>query len=251
MSQQWDSQLYDTQHNFVTKYGNDVLQLLQAQSDELILDLGCGTGALTHTITTSGAKVIGIDSSPQMIAEAQLQYPATEFIVANGHDFSFNQQFDAVFSNAALHWMLKPEQVISRVWESLKPGGRFVFEMGGHSNVSRVLASIVTAAGLIGLPYADVINYYPSLGIYSTLLEQAGFRVEYAQTINRPTKLDGKDGLRNWVKMFRTSVLAQIPETKHEEFFTLLEQTAQPELYKDGIWWADYVRLRAVAKKPL
>lgn len=251
MSQQWNSKLYDKQHNFVTKYGNDVLQLLQAQKDELILDLGCGTGALTHTITLSGAKAIGIDSSSQMIAEAQLQYPDTQFIVANGQDFSFNQQFDAVFSNAALHWMLKPEQVIHQVWQCLKPGGRFVFEMGGHSNVSKVLASIVTAAGLIGLPYVDVINYYPSLGTYSTLLEHAGFRVEYAQTIDRPTKLDGKDGLRNWVKMFRTSVLSQIPENKHEEFFTLLEQTAHPQLYRDGIWWADYVRLRAVAKKPL
>lgn len=251
MIQQWDSNLYNTKHNFVTNYGFDILKILMPQPHELILDLGCGTGDLTDNIAKAGAKVVGIDSSPSMIKKAQLNFPEIKFMVADGHDFNFDYQFDAVFSNAALHWMTQPKKVIANVYASLKPGGRFVFEMGGHSNVHNVLNSIEVALKKFGLAYNDIINYYPKLGTYSSLLEDAGFRVDYAQTFERPTKLEGKDGLRNWVKMFRSNVLQQIPESKHEDFLNTVEEIGRPTLYRDGIWWADYVRLRVVAKKLL
>lgn len=249
MAQQWDSKLYDNQHKFVSNYGSDLLILLKPQNGELILDLGCGTGTLTNEIAESGAKVIGIDSSENMINQAKTNYPKVEFIIADGHKFNFTYQFDAVFSNAALHWMIHPEQVLEKIYACLKPGGRFVFEMGGHSNIEKVLNSIIITANKFGLTYADVINYYPKLGTYSSMLEYAGFKVNYAQTIERPTKLEGNEGLRNWVKMFRNNIIQQIPESKQEAFFTALEETAKSTLFQNGIWWADYVRLRGIATK--
>lgn len=251
MSQIWDSKLYDTKHNFVTKAGNDIIKILQAKPEEIILDLGCGTGALTNAIAADCAKIVGIDSSLEMIEQACRNYPNVEFKVASGSSFVFDYQFDAVFSNAALHWMKPPEPVIAKVYAHLKPGGRFVFEMGGGgNNVKNLLASIIAAAERFNLGYVDVINYFPTLGTYSKLLEDAGFRVDYAQTIDRPTKLEGKDGLRNWVKMFRSNVVKQIPEAQHENFFNTVEEIARPILYHDDTWWADYVRLRAIATKP-
>jgi trans-aconitate methyltransferase len=233
----------------VTKSGDDVFELLKAKPQELILDLGCGNGALTNKIAESGANVVGIDSSPQMIEQAQHNYPEVEFKTANGCDFTFNYQFDAVFSNAALHWMKPPEPVIDRVYTCLKSGGRFVFEMGGHNNIKTVLACIIQAAERVSLTHVDVVNYFPTLGTYSKLLENAGFRVDYAQTINRPTKLDGQDGFRNWIKMFRNGLLQQMTTSQHEDFFNAAEEIARPYLFHDDIWWADYVRLRAIATK--
>ncbi|MCC2625767.1 MAG: SAM-dependent methyltransferase [Burkholderiales bacterium] len=247
--QNWNSKLYDTKHGFVTEYGKDILQLLEPKAGELILDLGCGTGALTNEIALRNAKVIGIDSSESMISEAKKNYPSTQFICANGQDFNLGDSFDAVFSNAALHWMMEPQKVIHSVNKALKPGGRFVFEMGGKGNISNLLHVIDTSAKHFGVKNTKLLNYYPGIAEYSGLLDNGGFDVTYARLFSRPTVLDGKDGLRNWIKMFRGDLLKQVNLDKLEDFFLYAEDLAKLMLLKDGIWLADYVRLRMIAIK--
>lgn len=247
--QNWNSKLYDSKHSFVTEYGNDVLQLLEAKAGELILDLGCGTGALTNKITSLGAEVIGIDASQSMIDEAKKNYPAIQFFCANGQDFDLGSSFNAVFSNAALHWMMEPQKVIHSVNKALKPGGRFVFEMGGKGNVSKLLHAIDNGARHVGITDTKLINYYPSIAEYSGLLANGGFDVNYAQLFARPTVLEGANGLRNWIKMFRTGLLEKIKPGKLEDFFTYVEDLARAPLFQNGIWVADYVRLRMIAIK--
>lgn len=246
----WNPKLYDTQHDFVSHYGEDLLSLLKAKPKERILDLGCGTGTLAQKIADTGAEVIGIDSSPEMIDQAKINYPTIAFKVMDGHHFHFDTLFDAVFSNAALHWMTSPKQVIANVYQCLKEQGRFVLEMGGIGNVQQVLNAITQAADEFGVSNLPLINYYPSISEYSSLLEAAGLRVIYAELINRPTQLKGAEGLRNWVRSFRNGVLAQIPATQEENFFQRVENIARKDLYHDNSWWADYVRLRVVAVKP-
>jgi len=247
--QTWNSKLYDTNHDFVSKYGESLIPLLNPQSHENILDLGCGTGTLTSRIAAKCNKIVGIDASSEMVIKAQKNFPDIEFLIADGQNFSYPQQFDAVFSNAALHWMLEPEKPIQCVYEALKPGGRFVLEMGGKGNIAAIIAAINHAAIQMKLNNQARINYFPGIAEYTTLLEQVGFTVKYAQLYERPTPLSGKDGLRNWVKMFRNGTLANLAENEQEQFFTLMEEFAKPELMNNNTWVADYVRLRIVAYK--
>ncbi len=249
MATHWNAEFYDAKHDFVSRYGINLLPLLNARAGERILDLGCGTGTLTHEIAKAGANVVGIDNSPEMIAQARANYPNIEFKILDGQNFKFDQPFNAVFSNAALHWMIEPQKVIACVRHCLKDQGRFVLEMGGIGNVCQVLAAIRQAADKFGVSSLPFINYYPSIGEYSSLLESGGLQVNYAELINRPTRLHGVSGLRDWVCSFRNAVIAQIPQTQHEEFFQYLESLAKSSLYHNASWWADYVRLRVVAVK--
>ncbi len=247
MTNHWNAQRYDTYCDFVSHYGADLLPLLQAQPGQRILDLGCGTGTLAHEIAKTGADVIAIDISTEMIAQAKKHYPEVDFRVMDGQDFSFDKNFDAVFSNAALHWMLKASNVIQCVSHCLKNQGRFILEMGGIGNIQQMLNVIKQAALEFGISELSLINYYPSISEYTRLLEASGLRVVYAELINRPTQLQGPMGLRNWVSMFRNALLVQIPD--NEAFFRRLEDIARPLLYHSDSWWADYVRLRAIAIK--
>jgi trans-aconitate methyltransferase len=245
----WNAKFYDTKLDYVSRYGTDLLPLLNPQPGERILDLGCGTGTLTYEIAKTGANVIGIDSSPEMINQAKAKHPEIEFKTQDGHDFQFDILFDAVFSNAALHWMTEPQKVIACVSHCLKKQGRFVLEMGGIGNIHHVLTAISQAANEFGVSALPLINYYPSISEYTGLLETEGLRVIYAELINRPTRLMGATGLRDWVRMFRNAVLTQIPETQHEIFFQRIENIARADLYQNNEWWADYVRLRVIAIK--
>lgn len=243
----WNPQLYNQQCDFVSQYGKDLLSLLAPQKNEHILDLGCGTGTLSNEIAQLGATVVGIDSSADMIEQAKQHYPHLTFEVADGHNFHFKIKFDAVFSNAALHWMLEPKKVIGCVRECLKHNGRFVLEMGGENNIRQVLNAVESADRSCGVEDIPLENYFPKLAQYTTLLEEQGFQVIYAKLMDRPTKLTGKEGLRNWVRVFRSIVLARIPEKQHPAFFGRLEEAARENLYHDDAWWADYVRLRVIA----
>jgi trans-aconitate methyltransferase len=246
----WDSLLYDDRYSFVSELGKDLLTLLSPKKGERILDLGCGTGHLTAEIAKSGAEVVGLDHSPAMIDQAKKNYPDLEFVLADAKNFSSEKPFDAVFSNAALHWMTPPEQVLTKIWDVLKPGGRLVAELGGKGNVQQIhdtLAQVVKKYGFA--PTQPVAKrFFPSLGEYATLLEKQGFEVSFATFFERPTPLkEGEKGLQHWLQMFANDWLASIPPDRLNDVFLEVENLLREKLFKNGTWYADYRRLRIVA----
>lgn len=249
---QWDAELYDSKHSFVSQLGADLVELLAPRSEERILDLGCGTGHLTHKIATSGAEVLGIDSAPTMIEQARKNYPHLHFEVADGTNLHFPAQFDAVFSNAVLHWIKEPEKVVAGVWRALKPGGRFVAEFGGKGNVQSLVTAIYNAVEVAGYPVDGSPHpwYFPSIGEYGTLLERQGFQLTFANLFERSTPLaDGDKGLQNWISMFANSFFQAIPADQQLRILADIEKRLHPKLYQDGTWFADYRRIRVIAFK--
>lgn len=245
----WDARLYDDRHGFVWQHGASLVELLAPRPGERVLDLGCGTGHLTAQIAEAGAEVVGLDSDPVMLAKARAAYPHLTFVQADARDFTVPGPFDAVFSNAVLHWARPPEAVVRCVWRALRPGGRFVAEFGGHRNIRALTTAIETALRECGLSAALPDWYYPSIGAYAGLLETHGFEVVSAWLFDRPTPLAGESGLRDWVAMFCPNVLAAIPPEQREPFFRRLEAVARPGLFWNGNWVADYRRLRVVVSK--
>ena len=245
----WNANLYEN-HAYVWHYGTDLVDLLAPQPGERILDLGCGTGQLTAQIAEAGAVAIGIDNSSEMIACAQEKYPDLEFLMANGANFRFSEQFDAVFSNAALHWLKPPESVIACIWQALKPKGRFVAEFGGRGNIQSIITGINAARQEHG--YREVGNpwYFPSIANYATLLEKQGLEVLYAKLFDRPTQLEGEGGISNWIVMFGNRLLADIPPEHKIRIIQTVAEKVRPKLYREGTWWADYRRLRIIAQTP-
>ena len=248
---QWNAELYDDKHSFVWKMAAGLLELLEAKSGELILDLGCGTGHLTSQIAATGAKVVGVDRSPEMIRQAWEKYPARRFEVMDARQISFPEQFDAVFSNATLHWIKEPAQVIAGIAKTLRPGGRFVAEFGGKGNVGELLAAVKRAWEKVGLARpAPSPWYYPSISEYSGLLEQNGLEVTYANLFDRPTPLeDGERGLRNWLEMFGGAFLEKLTPREHDDMLGAVQQEARAAIWRDGHWVMDYRRLRVVSRK--
>lgn len=246
----WDTVLYEGSHSFVWKSGGDLLELLDVKPGERVLDLGCGTGHLAAAIASRGAEVVGIDNSPSMIEQARKSYPHLHFEMSDGRWFAFPEKFDAVFSNAALHWMLPPGQVVECVRDDLRPGARFVAEFGGKGNVEAVLRGTLEALRTLGYD-ADrslIPWYFPNISEYATLLEQHGLEVRFAALLDRPTRLeDGEEGLRNWLRMFALSLLAAAPADSHEALLGDIEHRLRPHLFRDGSWYADYRRLRVLA----
>lgn len=248
-SEQWNPDLYDGKHSFVWKFGASVIELLSPQSGERILDLGCGTGQLTAQIVESGANVVGLDNSPAMIDEARRLFPEIEFQLADAHEFRVDDSFDGVFSNAALHWIKKPEKVAACIARALKPHGRMAVEFGGHGNVHHLSTAIESVAQSFLNEAIPHPWYFPSIAEFSSLLEQHGMEVIQAAMIDRPTVLEGNDGLRNWVRMFGQHWLTQIPLDQHELFLEQVESTARSQLFRDSVWYADYRRIRVLAVK--
>ena len=251
MAQKWNPQLYDNKHSFVAEMGAGVIELLAPQLGERILDLGCGTGHLTQEIANQGAEVIGVDSSTEMIEEGKFLFPELDLRVGNGEKLDFNQEFTAVFSNAAIHWMKNGEQVIKGVNRALKPGGRFVAEFGGKGNVNKIVSTLVETLEAKGYETQGKNPwYFPSIVEYGNLLEKNSFELTFALLLDRPTPLQGEDGLRNWLKMFaENSFFTGISEEKQEIILQQVEEKCRSHLYREGIWYADYRRLRIVAIK--
>ena len=246
----WNPALYDQKHAFIFEYGRGLLSVLAPQAGEHILDLGCGTGHLTQTIAATGARVIGLDSSPEMIEQARKAYPGVEFLVADARAFSFPYQFDAVFSNAALHWIPAAERVVEHIVAALRPGGRFVAEFGGKGNVASITGALQEAMRAIAGVEVESGWYFPSIGTYTMLLEQHGLDVQSAVLFDRPTKLEeGQRGLRNWLTMFCANMFTDIPTAMKQNVIEYVEASLRPSLFKDGNWFADYRRLRVVAVK--
>jgi trans-aconitate methyltransferase len=249
-AQNWDSSLYDDRHSFVWKSGASLIDILRPQARERILDLGCGTGHLTSKIAESGATVTGMDSSPPMVAQARQNFPAVKFVLADAANFHFDDPFDAVFSNAALHWIHDAEGVIRSVRAALRPGGRFVLEMGAKGNIARIrkaIEDVLTASGKS--PRSPW--FFPSLAEYATLLEKHGFEVRTAQFFDRWPKLEHPErGLREWLEMFAGSYFEGIPGAERDALVRVIEERLRLELFRDGAWWADYRRLRVEAILP-
>ena len=246
--QDWNASLYEN-HAYVWQYGTDLVDILAPKPGERILDLGCGTGQLTAQIAKAGAVAIGVDNSSEMITSAQEKYPDLEFLIANGANFRFSEPFDAVFSNAALHWIKPPESVIACIWQALKAKGRFVAEFGGRGNIQSIITGMNAARQEHGYRELDEPWYFPSIAHYATLLEKQGFEVRYATLFDRPTQLEGEEGIGNWIEMFGNSLLADIPPEHKIKIRQTVAEKLRPKLYQNGTWWADYRRLRIIAQK--
>ena len=237
MNQAWDAARYQARHSYVFAYGESLINLLEPRAGERILDLGCGSGQLTAKIAESGAHVMGVDRSEEMIAEARRNFPALKFDVADAANFSVDTPVDAVFSNAALHWVKDADGVANSVARALRPGGRFVLEMGGKGNTQAVMDALREVAGPIETPW-----YYPSVGEYTSLLERHGFEIAFATLFDRPTRVEGEDGLEDWLAMFASSMTGSA-EVRRE-----VANRLRPKLFRDGAWFVDYRRLQVIAK---
>jgi trans-aconitate methyltransferase len=251
-AKQWDAGHYNQSFAFIWNYGAGVLELLKPEPGERILDLGCGTGHLTKQIHDAGATVVGIDHSSDMIDAARQSYQEIEFQCIDAASFSFDDPFDAVFSNAVLHWVQPPARAVQRIRESLKPGGRFVAEFGGHGNVAQVVTTLVSELEARGFVDAHKRNpwYFPSIAEYTTLLEGHGLEPIFARLYDRPTLLEGGDeGLAGWLTMFGDSFLAGVPAEEHHSIMQTVADRLRPTLFRDGNWYADYRRLQIIAVK--
>jgi trans-aconitate methyltransferase len=243
----WDAALYDGKHAFVYEIGKGLVELLDPRRGERILDLGCGTGHLTARIAESGAVVVGLDRSPEMLTTARSTYPHLEFVEGDAADFALPGQFDAVFSNAVLHWVADAEGAVRCGARALKPGGRFVAEFGGHGNIAGIAAAVAEATReVVGVPVGHGW-YFPSVGEYAPILERYGLEVRSAALFDRPTPLDGADGFRDWLTMFRGGLLDRVPEPARGAVLARAEEIARAGLFRDGRWVADYRRLRVAA----
>lgn len=247
----WDSQLYDNEHRFVSGYGEDVVKLLNPQAGETILDVGSGTGDLAAVIAESGAVVHGIDASESMVEQAKAKFPGIHFQVASITDFDKPRYYDAVFSNATLHWIADKNNAVEKMYQNLKPGGRLVLEMGAKGNVAEIIEAVMVALNEHKIPDDSLKNrwYFPSLGEYASLLESKGFRVEYAVHFDRETPLKSKDGIKNWIRMFGKDVFEGAGEKMVDRMLNQIQDSLAPTRFYDGQWYADYKRLRMVATK--
>ncbi|MFD2656098.1 class I SAM-dependent methyltransferase [Gracilibacillus thailandensis] len=247
----WSSNLYDERHSFVSNLGKGVLYLLSPKEGERILDVGCGTGDLANEIDKMGANITGVDRSSNMIQEAQNKYSNLHFQAMDVYDMEFHNEFDAVFSNATLHWVTKPKQALERLYQSLHSGGRLVVEFGGKDNVLYIRQAIQESYHQLFPTYDQLEEpwYFPSIGEYTSLMEEVGLTVSYARYFTRPTPLDGEDGLKNWIFMFAAGMLAHLNDAEKEQLVKRVEQVLKPTLYKDQQWLADYCRIQVIGYK--
>jgi len=249
MTQTWDPLTYERNGAFVHGLAGGVLERLDAQPGEYILDLGCGDGQLTQRIADTGAQVLGVDASLEMIAAARERGIEAEQARAEMLPFG-DRTFDAVFSNAALHWVRGQDAMLDQVYRILKPGGRFVAEMGGHGNIAAIQVALTAVLERHGFgDREEGTNYFPTVEAYTARMKKHGFHVEEMALIPRPTKL-AKSGMEGWLRTFRRGVLEGLPQDIREivvkETATLLAPVLRDEA---GNWTADYVRLRFVARK--
>ncbi len=247
-TQTWISDRYIKTAGFVAELGMPVLELLTPQRGEKILDLGCGDGRLTEKLVALGCDVIGIDASQEMINTAQGR--GLNVRLMDARYLTFAEQFDAVFSNAALHWIKEAHLVIASVWQVLKAGGRFVGEFGGGHNVAKVRAVLHQSMAKRGINAQDIDPwYFPSRGEYKHNLERQGFEVNYIELIPRPTPIS--TDLVVWMENFTESFTKVLPAEEQQPFLYEVQEALRPELCNEqGEWSVDYVRLRFAASKP-
>ena len=242
----WDARLYGETARYVSDLGAPLVELLAPQPGERILDLGCGDGALTEKIVASGADVLGVDASEAMVREARARGLHAE--VVGAYELAFESEFDAVFSNAAMHWMKRPDEVIRRVRRALRPGGRFVSEFGGEGNVRTPCRALREALTSRGIDY-DALNpwYFPSDSEYRARLQAHGFAVEHIELFDRWTPIPGD--LAEWLGNFGHTFLSGLSENDRQAVVDEVAAAVRSKLCDDqGRWAIDYVRLRFAAR---
>ena len=241
-STSWNPESYSKNARFVSDLGEPLLQLLETQPGELILDLGCGDGALTAEIKAAGGTVIAVDASVAQLQAAKRR--GLRVLAMDGQQLGLKKKFDAVFSNAALHWMKRSQAVVEGAASCLKSAGRFIGEFGGKGNVAAIRAALHACLRKRGVdPWSVDPWYYPSPEAYTELLNQCGFNVEYIELIPRPTKLPGD--LRDWLEIFAQPFSKAFFEAQREQYLDEVRSSLAPLIRQpDGVWVADYVRLR-------
>lgn len=241
----WDAERYDSDHEFVYEYGSDILNQFEPAYDDRVLDLGCGTGHLTNEMEANGANVLGIDRSAEMINRAKANHPDGNFLIADAGHLPFRQVFDIVFSNAVLHWIEQTEQksTLASIYSSLKPGGQFVAELGGSGNIEQIRNVVMNELSIRGYDHGPTW-YFPSISEYTTLLEKNGFEVRYAVLFDRPTELNGTDGLRSWLKMFGDALFGSVTGDEREDIIAEIEDRLRPDCFREDVWTIGYRRLR-------
>lgn len=247
----WNPTFYDKSFDFVSRYGEGILSYLKPKPSEIILDLGCGTGDLTKEISLSGARVIGVDNSADMIAKAKIKYPELEFYQMDARDLKLDILFDAIFSNAVLHWIPEKEIVIKKMYSLLNDNGRIVLEFGGKGNNEQMLK--ILREVFIKRGYADnaKINfwYYPSIGEYATELEKSNFRVVHAEHFDRLTPLRSDQGIKDWFLMFGEYLFTGISDAEKDDILNEVQDKLKATHFINNVWNADYKRIRIVAIK--
>lgn len=244
----WNPERYARECGFVARNGETLLEWLAPRPGERVLDLGCGDGTLTAKLVEAGCDVVGVDASPQQVAAAKAA--GLNAIIADGAALPFNAEFDAVFSNAALHWMKQSDAVIAGVSRALRPAGRFVAEFGAHGNVATIRNAIHAELRTRSIDPEPLDPwYFPTVEDYAGKLESAGFRVRQIESFPRPTRL--LSDVTGWLRVFAGPFTSSLPAEDHDRFIAAVQERAQPALqHEDGSWWlTDYQRLRFNAVK--
>jgi trans-aconitate methyltransferase len=245
--QTWDPDRYSRNARFVSDLGAPVLELLAPKPGERILDLGCGDGVLTEEIAAKGCAVVGIDGSAAQVEAARQR--RLQVYVMDGQQLTFDQEFDAVFSNAALHWMKRPDDVIRGVWQALRPNGRFVAECGGYGCVATIVKALYAALKRSGID-GDTVNpwYFPTVEDYAVRLTSQGFEIISIALFPRPTPLPSD--ITGWLETFAESFISALPQPEQPAFIEEVREALRPALCdSEGKWTADYTRLRFMAIK--
>lgn len=248
----WDAEAYAEGFSFVSRYGTSVLDLLDGlPAGARVLDLGCGEGTLAQELSDRGFDVVGADASAEQLARARREHPGIAFVQADATELAFEGEFDAVFSNAVLHWVddVLQDGTLARIRRALRPGGIFAFEMGGAGCCARIHEALAREFASRGLSY-EVPFYFPSIGEYAPRLERAGFVVREALYFDRPTALTGADGMRAWIEMFVKAPFHGMDPGLRLEIERDAVAALEPTRRRDGVWYADYTRLRCRCERP-
>ncbi len=250
MNIQWNAEDYQQNFNFVFNYGEDVLSLFDLPQGANILDLGCGNGHLTAQLKEKGYNALGMDDSADMLEIARKNHPDIEFLQGNAVDFKLTKSVDGIFSNAVFHWIdeNKQQQMLKNIAFNLVRGGKLVFEFGGYGCGRAVHAELKELFNRHGLKYVMPF-YFPTIGMYAPLMENAGFKIEYAVLFDRFTPVKGENGIVDWIKMFDKKPFENVDPNTANTIMYEAQKNLTDKLFKNNTWNVDYVRIRMKAVK--